>query len=63
MLTCKRHQPIEAADVDGKLIILDGHHCTKAAIGAGIKEVPVNVNKVTKNQADQLLREVAESRL
>ena len=57
------NNPIEAADVDGKLIILDGHHRTKGAIGAGIKEVPVNVNKVTREQADQLLREAAESRL
>lgn len=58
-----QNQPIEAADVDGKLIILDGHHRTKAAIGAGVKKVPVNVNKVTREQADQLLREAAESRL
>ena len=56
-------KPIEAANVDGKLIILDGHHRTKAAIGAGIKEVPVNVQKATREQGDQLLREAAEARL
>lgn len=57
------NKPIEAADVDGKLIILDGHHRTKGAIGAGIKEVPVNVQKATREQGDQLLREAAEARL
>ncbi len=57
-------KPIEAADVgNGRLIILDGHHRTKGAIGAGIKEVPVNVQKATREQADQLLREAAEARL
>ena len=54
--------PIDAANVEGKLIILDGHHRTKAAIKAGIKEVPVNVHQVTKEQASQLMREVAEVR-
>jgi len=57
------NKPIEAADVDGKLIILDGHHRTQGAIGARIREVPVNVNQVTREQADQLLREAAEATL
>jgi len=39
-----QNKPIDAADVDGRLIILDGHHRTKGAIGARIKEVPVNVH-------------------
>ncbi len=56
-------KPIEDADVDGKVIILDGHHRTQGAIGAGIREVPVNVNQVTREQADQLLKEAAEARL
>jgi len=57
------NKPIEAADVDGKLIILGGHHRTQGAIGARIREVPVNVNQVTREQADQLLREAAEATL
>ena len=57
------NKPIEAADVDGKLIILDGHHRTQGAIVARIRKVPVNVNQVTRKQADQLLREVVEATL
>lgn len=56
-------QPIEVADANGKLIILDGHHRTQGAIGAGIKKVPINVNKVSKQEADQLLIEAAEAKL
>jgi RHS repeat-associated protein len=51
---------IDAADVDGRLIILDGHHRAQAAAKAGIKEVPVNVHPVTRDQGSQLLREAAE---
>jgi RHS repeat-associated protein len=39
--------------VDGKLIILDGHHRTQAAAKAGIKDVPINVYDVTREQANQ----------
>ena len=52
--------PIEVAIVNGKMIIIDGHHRAAAASKAGLKEVPVNVNQVTREQADQLLREAAE---
>lgn len=54
---------IEVANVDGKLIILDGHHRAQAAVRAGIKDVPVNVNQPTKQQADQLIKEAAEARV
>ena len=54
--------PIDAADVDGKLVILDGHHRAQAAAKAGIQEVPVNVHAVTPDQKSQLLQEVAEVR-
>ena len=56
-------KPIDAADIDGRLIILDGRHRTKGAICAGIKEVPINITKATKEQGSQLLREAVESRL
>ncbi len=56
------NQPIDAANVDGKLIILDGHHRAQAASKAGIKDVPVNVHSVTREQAHQLMREAAEAR-
>jgi len=55
-------KPIEAADVDGRLIIIDGHHRTKAAIGAGIKKVSVKVRKVNRDQGRQLLQEAVEAR-
>ncbi|WP_431035964.1 ParB N-terminal domain-containing protein [Pseudomonas yamanorum] len=54
--------PIDAANVDGKLIILDDHRA-EAASKAGIKDVPVNVHSVTKEEADQLMREAAEARV
>ena len=57
------NHPIEVANVNGKLIILDGHHRAEAAAKAGIKDVPVNVHSVTKEQADQLMREAAEARV
>jgi RHS repeat-associated protein len=53
---------IDAANVDGRLIIIDGHHRAQAAQKAGIKEVPVNVHSVDKAQGDQLMREVGEVR-
>nr|WP_198043781.1 ParB/RepB/Spo0J family partition protein [Ketobacter sp. MCCC 1A13808] len=56
-------KPVEVADVDGKMIILDGHHRTQGAIGAGIKEIPENITKATREQGDQLLKEAAEARL
>ncbi|MEO3878127.1 RHS repeat-associated core domain-containing protein [Rheinheimera fenheensis] len=56
------NHPIEVANVDGKLIILDGHHRAQAAVRAGIKSIPVNVNQPTKQQADQLIKEAAEAR-
>jgi len=55
-------QPIDVANVDGKKIILDGHHRTQAAVGAGLSEVPVRVHEVTPEQGSQLLREAAEAR-
>jgi filamentous hemagglutinin len=54
-------QPIDVADVDGRQIILDGHHRAAAARRAGIKEVPVRTHNATSEQADQLLREAAEA--
>ncbi|WP_237046087.1 RHS repeat-associated core domain-containing protein [Aquipseudomonas alcaligenes] len=56
------NHPIDAANVDGKLVILDGHHRAQAAAKAGIKGVPVNVHNVSREHADQLMREAAESR-
>jgi ParB-like chromosome segregation protein Spo0J len=42
-----RNQPIEVVDVNGKLIIRDGHHRTEAAIREKLPSVPVRIYKVT----------------
>ncbi|MEQ4925320.1 VENN motif pre-toxin domain-containing protein, partial [Proteus hauseri] len=55
-------EPIDVAIVNGKMIIIDGHHRVEAARKAGIKDIPVRINVVTKEQGDQLLREAAEAR-
>lgn len=57
----KENYPIDAADVNGKLIILDGHHRAAAAAKADMKEVPVNVHSVSKEQGNKLIIEVAEA--
>jgi RHS repeat-associated protein len=55
--------PIEAADVgDGKLVIIDGHHRAEAARKAGVREVPVNVNAVSHEDAAKLKDEAAMAR-
>ncbi|EJD6540967.1 VENN motif pre-toxin domain-containing protein, partial [Providencia rettgeri] len=57
-----KDEPIDVAVVNGKMIIIDGHHRAEAARKAGIKDIPVRINTVTKEQGDQLLREAAEAR-
>ncbi|WP_455813232.1 hypothetical protein [Pseudomonas graminis] len=57
------NEPIGAAIVNGKVIIIDGHHRAEAAAKAGIKDIPVRIHNVTKEQGDQLLREAAEARV
>ncbi|WP_312122239.1 hemagglutinin repeat-containing protein [Kosakonia cowanii] len=58
----KTDEPVDVAIVNGKMIIIDGHHRAEAAKKAGIKDIPVRVHPVTKEQGDQLLREAAEAR-
>lgn len=55
-------QPIDVAIVNGKMIIIDGHHRAAAAAKAGIKDIPIRINKVTEAQGNQLLLEAAEAR-
>lgn len=57
------NEPIDAAIVNGKVIIIDGHHRAEAAAKAGIKGIPVRIHNVTKEQGGQLLREAAETRV
>jgi filamentous hemagglutinin len=56
-------QPIDVAIVNGKMIIIDGHHRAAAAVKAGLKDIPIRINRITQAQGNQLLLEVAEARL
>jgi filamentous hemagglutinin len=53
--------PIVAAEVEDRLIIVDGHHRAQAAIRAGIGEVPVRVAPVNAEQAAELAADAAEA--
>ncbi|WHU85635.1 hemagglutinin repeat-containing protein [Pantoea agglomerans pv. betae] len=57
------NNPVDVALVNGKMIIIDGHHRAQAAAKAGLKDIPVRIHKVTKEQGEQLLREAAEARV
>lgn len=59
----KNDEPVDAAIVNGKIIIIDGHHRAEAASKAGVKDIPFRIHEVTKEQGDQLLREAAESKV
>ena len=54
-------QPIEVVYIDGKLIILDGHHRTSVARQLRLKLVPIKRIEVTPAQEQQLLLEAAEA--
>ncbi|MCP4500968.1 MAG: ParB N-terminal domain-containing protein [Deltaproteobacteria bacterium] len=56
-----RNHPIEVAKVDGKNIIIDGHHRARAAGAAGIKKVPIKEVKVSAERAATLKIEAIEA--
>jgi ParB-like nuclease domain len=53
--------PIRIAEVNGRKIIIDGHHRSRAAGAAGIKKVPVIIEKLSKKEASLLEQEAAEA--
>lgn len=55
--------PIEVAEVDGQLIIIDGHHRVMAAKKAKIALIPIILHQVSSAQAEQLLIEVSDADL
>jgi hypothetical protein len=55
------NHPIEIAIVDGRKIIIDGHHRARAAGAAGVKEVPVIIKQVSPNEATTLFQQAAEA--
>ncbi|MBD2773023.1 ParB N-terminal domain-containing protein [Iningainema tapete] len=56
-------QPIEVANIDGKLIILDGHHRVVAARQLRLTIVAIRRREVSQEQAEQLLLEAAEAQI
>jgi filamentous hemagglutinin len=53
--------PIEVADINGRLIILDGHHRVVAAKRLKLESIPIRRKKVSPAQEQQLLQQVAEA--
>lgn len=56
-------KPVDVANIDGKLIILDGHHRVRAAGQLRLKAIPIKRQTVSQKQAEQLLYEAAEAAL
>ena len=55
------NQPIEVVEVDGKLIIKDGHHRAEAAVRERLTKVPVRIYKVSSEEEIQYLIDAAEA--
>ena len=53
--------PIEVAEIDGKMIIVDGHHRAAAAKAAGISKVPIKIVPKTPEEAARLLQDSIEA--
>ena len=53
--------PIKIAIVDGKKVIVDGHHRARAAGAAGIKNVPVEIVDPPPNVARKYFNQAAEA--
>ncbi len=54
-------EAIDIAVVDGKRIIIDGHHRARAAGAAGIKQVPVRIWQVSDETGTTLMMQAAEA--
>jgi hypothetical protein len=55
------NEVIDVAVVNGKRIIIDGHHRTRAAIAERVKEVPIRIHEVTREEGEILLQQAAEA--
>jgi ParB-like chromosome segregation protein Spo0J len=54
--------PIDVSEIDGELVIIDGHHRRQAAIGSGIKSVPVVIHEVDSQTVEKLRKDVWEAK-
>jgi RHS repeat-associated protein len=50
-----KNYPIDITKIDGRNVIIDGHHRVEAAKRAGISEIPANVHTVTPSQAARFM--------
>lgn len=57
----KAGEEIDIAVVDGKRIIIDGHHRARAAGAAGIKQVPVRIWEVSEETGVKLITQASEA--
>lgn len=53
--------PIQVAIVNGRKIILDGHHTARAAVGLKLKDGPIQIQSVSPARAAQLQQQAAEA--
>ncbi|PNG32119.1 type IV secretion protein Rhs [Pseudomonas protegens] len=56
------NHPIDVAEVDGKLIIIDGHHRSQAAVRSRVEKVPVVIHDVDPTTATRLEDDMFDSR-
>ncbi|HAB37562.1 MAG TPA: hypothetical protein DCE52_06120 [Rhodobacteraceae bacterium] len=54
-------KPIDVVEVNGRKIIVDGHHRARAAGGAKLDQVPIRVNKVDAATAAKYEQQAAEA--
>lgn len=54
--------PVDVAEVNGQIIIIDGHHRAQAASKAGIPKAPVIVHVVDPETPKKLESDMYESR-
>lgn len=53
--------PIEIAIINGKRIIIDGHHRARAAGAAGYRNVPVIIRELTPEKAAKFWQQALEA--
>lgn len=56
------NHPIDVAEVDGKLIIIDGHHRSQATVRSRVEKVPVVIHDVDPTTATRLEDDMFDAR-
>ena len=54
-------KPINVVEVNGRKIIIDGHHRARAAGGAKLDQVPIRIHKVDSATASKYEQQAAEA--